>query len=195
MTLLIDDIQSAINRHSAENVSNTPDYVLAQFLVKALAAFDHATNTRALHMSDRTAPDTGPKQAATTTAPSVEPENKQLDDQLTGKLTDQAIEDYVKANGLNAPRVTLAEFDANIVHTEVLKHVTHSGQVLRWATLTTRNGFAVTGRPSCSASSENDNPPLGTKVAIDNARAELWPLMGYALRERLASTTVAHHPV
>lgn len=50
MTLLIDDIQKAINRHSAENVSNTPDYVLATFLVRALAAFDNATNLRALHM-------------------------------------------------------------------------------------------------------------------------------------------------
>jgi hypothetical protein len=73
------------------------------------------------------------------------------------------------------------------VHTEIVKHVSHSGQVLRWAVLTARNGFAVTGRPSCSVSAANDNAEIGERVAIENARAELWPLMGYALRERLAS--------
>ncbi|RSE85542.1 Gp49 family protein [Achromobacter denitrificans] len=97
------------------------------------------------------------------------------------------IEQEIQAKGLTAPRVTLADLDANIVQTEIVKHVSPSGQILRWAVLTTRSGFAVTGRPSASVSSENDNAEIGEKVAIDNARAELWPLMGYALRERLAA--------
>ncbi|MEY9435571.1 Gp49 family protein [Bradyrhizobium elkanii] len=100
---------------------------------------------------------------------------------------DNEIEREIQAKGLTAPRVTLADLDANIVQTEIVKHVSPSGQILRWAVLTTRSGFAVTGRPSASVSSENDNAEIGEKVAIDNARAELWPLMGYALRERLAS--------
>jgi len=72
------------------------------------------------------------------------------------------------------------------VHTEIVKHISPSGQVLRWAVLTTRNGFAVTGRPSASVSSSNDNEEIGKKVAIDNAMQELWPLMGYELRSKLA---------
>jgi hypothetical protein len=40
------EIEAAINRHSAENVSNTPDYVLAEYLVDCLAAFDRATTER-----------------------------------------------------------------------------------------------------------------------------------------------------
>ena len=39
-------IEQAINRYSAENGSNTPDYILAQFLLQCLAAFDAATVER-----------------------------------------------------------------------------------------------------------------------------------------------------
>ena len=84
-----------------------------------------------------------------------------------------------------APRITPADIEANIVHTEIVKHITHSGQVLRWAVLTTKNGFAVTGRPSASVSPENDDPEIGRSVAIENAKNELWPLMGYELKQRL----------
>lgn len=37
------DIESAINRASAENPSGTPDFILAEFLTDCLAAFDKAT--------------------------------------------------------------------------------------------------------------------------------------------------------
>lgn len=101
-------------------------------------------------------------------------------------MNDQAIETEIKAKGLSAPRVTLDQLNANIVSVEIVKHIAPSGQVLRWAVLTTRNGYAVTGRPSVSVSPENDNAELGEQIARDNARNELWPLMGYALKERLA---------
>lgn len=73
----------------------------------------------------------------------------------------------------------------NIVDVAFVKHISHSGQVLRWAVLTTKNGFAVTGRPSASVSPENDNQEIGEKVAYDNAFNELWPLMGYELKSKL----------
>lgn len=101
---------------------------------------------------------------------------------------DCSIEAEIQAKGLTAPRVTPADLQANIVHTEIVKHVSPSGQVLRWAVLTTRNGFAVTGRPSAAASSANDNAEIGEKVATENAMQELWPLMGYALRGKLAGS-------
>ncbi len=43
---LQDEIRSAINRCSAENGSNTPDHILAEFLAGCLAAFDDASNAR-----------------------------------------------------------------------------------------------------------------------------------------------------
>jgi len=102
-------------------------------------------------------------------------------------MTDQEIEHEIQAKGKTAGRVTPTDLTANIVHTEIVKHVSPSGQVLRWAVLTTRNGFAVAGRPSASVSSENDDAEIGEKVAIDNAKQELWPLMGYELRSILAT--------
>lgn len=99
--------------------------------------------------------------------------------------SDAELEAKIQAKGLNAPRVSLADLEANIVHTEIVKHVSHSGQVLRWAVLTTRSGFSVTGKPSCAVSPENDCPFAGEKIAIDNARDELWALMGYELKCRL----------
>lgn len=100
-------------------------------------------------------------------------------------MNDKAIEQEIQAKGLIAPRVSFAELQANISHTEIVKHVSPSGQVLRWAVLTTVNGFAVTGRPSASASPANDNAEIGEKIAIENATQELWPLMGYALKQQL----------
>lgn len=101
------------------------------------------------------------------------------------RADDDAIEQKINAKGLNAPRLSPDDLNANIAHTEIVKHVSPSGQVLRWAVLTTRNGFAVTGRPSASVSAENDDAEIGTQVAIANARQELWPLMGYQLKEQL----------
>jgi hypothetical protein len=40
------EIESSINRHSAENGSNTPDFILAQYLVDCIAAFDKAVQHR-----------------------------------------------------------------------------------------------------------------------------------------------------
>jgi hypothetical protein len=95
------------------------------------------------------------------------------------------IEAQIKALEPTAPRVTLADLEANIVGTEIVKHVTAGGQVLRWAVLLTQNGGHAVGRPSVSVSPENDNEEMGLKVAIDNSRNELWPLMSYALKQKL----------
>lgn len=100
-------------------------------------------------------------------------------------MNDQKIEDAVKSKGLAAPRVTLLELNDNIADVEIVKHVSKSGQVLRWAVLTTLCGFSATGKPSVSVSPENDNAEIGEAVAIGNARDELWPLMGYHLKMQL----------
>lgn len=104
-------------------------------------------------------------------------------------MNDQLIEQEIQAKGLTAPRITPADLEANIVDTEIVVHVSKSGQVLRWAVLTTLNGFAVTGKPSCAVSSANDNAEIGISVAISNAKDELWPLMGYELRTQLFNQT------
>lgn len=41
------EIKAALNRHSAENGSNTPDHILADYLLACLAAYDAAVLARA----------------------------------------------------------------------------------------------------------------------------------------------------
>lgn len=44
---LADELRAVLNRHSAENPSGTPDFILAEYLLNCLAAFDVAVNARA----------------------------------------------------------------------------------------------------------------------------------------------------
>ncbi len=57
--------------------------------------------------------------------------------------------------------------------------------VLTICLLVTRNGFTLIGK-SAPASPDNFDAELGRKPAYEDAVRQLWPLMGYALRERLA---------
>lgn len=40
------DLRELINRHSKEGESDTPDYILAQYIIACLAAFTEATKAR-----------------------------------------------------------------------------------------------------------------------------------------------------
>ena len=44
--MLQTELAALLNKHSAENGSNTPDHVLAQYLMHCLEAFDYATRYR-----------------------------------------------------------------------------------------------------------------------------------------------------
>jgi hypothetical protein len=48
-----------------------------------------------------------------------------------------------------------------------------------------KNGFTVIGKSAC-ASPANFNADLGRKIAYEDAICQIWPLMGFALRERFA---------
>ncbi len=52
--------------------------------------------------------------------------------------------------------------------------------------LVLQNGFVVIGK-SAPASAENFNADLGKKLAYEDAIRQIWPLMGFALRENLAA--------
>ena len=55
---------------------------------------------------------------------------------------------------------------------------------LTFCVLVLKNGFTVTGESAC-ASPENFDAELGRKIARQNAVQKMWPLMGYALKEKL----------
>jgi hypothetical protein len=58
-------------------------------------------------------------------------------------------------------------------------------RVLTICLLVMKNGFTVIGK-SAPASPDNFNADLGRKLAYEDAIRQLWPLMGFALRERLS---------
>lgn len=56
--------------------------------------------------------------------------------------------------------------------------------VLSICILVMQNGFTIIGK-SAPASAANFNAELGKKLAYEDAIRQLWPLEGYALRDRL----------
>jgi len=62
-----------------------------------------------------------------------------------------------------------------------------SMNVLTICLITMKNGFTVIGK-SAPADPENYNPELGRKFAREDAIRQLWPLMGFALRDRLMAS-------
>lgn len=109
-------------------------------------------------------------------------------------MNDQAIEQEIQAKGLTAPRVTPADIEANIsgeyffTAADATKNCPQFDalSLLTFCVLVLKNGFTVTGESAC-ASPENFDAELGRKIARQNAVAKMWPLMGYALKERLAA--------
>lgn len=57
--------------------------------------------------------------------------------------------------------------------------------------LVLRNGFTVTGTSAC-ASPANFDADIGKRIARADAVRQLWPLLGYALRDRLHHAPAVH---
>lgn len=110
------------------------------------------------------------------------------------------LEQEIQAKGLTAPRVTPADIEANIVsehYFTAADGVAGANEasrtlgdplplaLLTFCVLVLKNGFTVTGESAC-ASPENFNPEMGRKIAREKAVSKMWPLLGYALKERLS---------
>lgn len=96
------------------------------------------------------------------------------------------------AAGRTAPRVSLDDIKANIAG-EFFNtadamfpgaSVLPGMDLLTVCILVLQNGFTIIGK-SAPASRENFDPVLGQKLAYEDAVRQVWPLMGYELRERL----------
>jgi len=123
---------------------------------------------------------------------------------------DQAIERAIVSAGANiAPRVTPADIEAAIVSEHyftaedgragALQSAHYDGRecpaaadadidalkLLTFCVLVLRNGFTVTGESAC-VSRENFDAEIGRRVARENAVNKMWPLLGYALKDKMA---------
>jgi len=116
---------------------------------------------------------------------------------------------------MTAPRITLADIEANIdseyyftamdgalgsawtdgsdaferLIAETFDHG-HPLQLLAFCVLILRNGCTVTGESAC-VSPENFDAVLGQKIARENAINKAWPLMGYALKQKLFESSAS----
>lgn len=119
------------------------------------------------------------------------------------------IENETQAKWLTAPRVTPADIEANIDsewyftaadgyrsnpcydpngHPHEPLPAPAPLELLTFCVLVLRNGFAVTGESAC-ASPENFDAKIGRKIARQKAVEKIWPLMGYALKDKLQSVS------
>lgn len=108
------------------------------------------------------------------------------------------------AEGRTAPRVKLSDIADSIDYIayatadKLLPEVTETGSgadrahkplsLLTLAIVVLKNGFTIVGK-AAPASPENFDAELGKKLAYEDAVRQIWPLMGFALRDRLASAS------
>lgn len=110
----------------------------------------------------------------------------------------EATERYSAARSTH-PRVSLADIEAAIgarydftaeqavASLDPAVPVVPPLKLLTICILVMRNGFVVIGK-SAPASPENFDAEKGRTFAYEDAVRQLWPLMGYALRDRLAAS-------
>lgn len=105
-----------------------------------------------------------------------------------------AVSEALSARGATHPRVSLADMEAAIDTENYLNAGDAAERVGQEASapmhlmtlcfLTMRNGFVVVGK-SAPASPENFDADKGRTFAREDAIRQLWPLMGFALRQQL----------
>jgi hypothetical protein len=128
-------------------------------------------------------------------------------------MNDEQIESEIQAKRLLAPRITreqvqseiksefyftaadamcgqMAQHDAAglkpgdrtyVAHADVPLHL----EVITICVLLLRNGHRIVGVNAGPVSPENYDAELGRKLAAQNAIDQIWPLLGYMLREQL----------
>lgn len=106
------------------------------------------------------------------------------------------ITDAIAAKGATHPRVTLESMNDKIAaqYTFTAEKaldamnvpVVDAVKLLTICIIVMKNGFTVIGK-SAPASPENFDAEKGATFAREDAIRQLWPLEGYALREKLAA--------
>ena len=83
------------------------------------------------------------------------------------------------------PRVTFEELQANIVSKKFVQH-----DLLTICILTLANGFTVVGKSACAVPG-NFKLDVGQRLAEQDAIGQVWPLMGYELKTKVAMALAA----
>ena len=121
-----------------------------------------------------------------------------------------SIEQEIQAKGLNAPRVTPADVEASITSEHyftaadgrcgAIQSEAYSGVevpqadggdivplgLITFCVLILKNGHRIVGINEGPVSAANFDAGIGKMLARDNAKSQIWPLLGYELRSKLA---------
>ena len=97
-------------------------------------------------------------------------------------LSEQEIEQQLRAKGKSAPRITPEHVDAAIVGRQV---TLIENTMVIVVVLTLYNGFIVTGVNHGPVDPDNFDAEIGARLAFDAARDKVWELEGYLLADRL----------
>jgi hypothetical protein len=121
-------------------------------------------------------------------------------------MNDQSIEQEIQAKGKTAPRITPADIEANIA-SEVYftapegrhghSHLNHgfeyvgeldpSLKMLTFCVIVLRNGTKIVGINYGAIDPNQHSAEIGRSEARKHAIEQIWPLMGYELRSKLAA--------
>lgn len=131
-----------------------------------------------------------PPQATAITLPVVDPGPDSLEREIQAKAS-------------AGPRVTPADIEAEIASTfyftagDGVRGESEMGtspagrakslELLTFCVLVLRNGFTVIGHSAC-VSPENFDADVGRKIARQNAVDQIWPLLGFRLRDQLSGS-------
>lgn len=77
------------------------------------------------------------------------------------------------------PRVLPENLEAQIRKTEFFQV-----GLMTLCVITMQNGFMITGESAC-AYPENFNEEIGQRIALENAKQKMWPLLGYELKSKV----------
>ncbi|MFG5779848.1 Gp49 family protein [Comamonas sp. J-3] len=121
-------------------------------------------------------------------------------------MDDSQIEEAIQAAGKTAPRVTPADIEAEInsetyftaqhgvegAMSALELHSRHPGGTpvnlchITFCVLTLKNGTKLVGVNEGPVSPENFDPEIGRKLARQKAIDQVWPMLGFRLRDELA---------
>ena len=96
-------------------------------------------------------------------------------------MSEDAIEQELKAKGLDALRLTPEMIDNIISHSDY--HVV-TNTTCTVCTMVLKNGYVVVGK-SAAVSMANFDAKIGCRIAREDAREQVWALEGYLLKQRL----------
>jgi Phage protein (N4 Gp49/phage Sf6 gene 66) family len=118
-------------------------------------------------------------------------------------MTMNSIEQEIQAKGLTAPRITPDDIEASIAseHYFTAEHGAHAAfqdgegdpphydgalSLITICVLILKNGHRIVGVNEGPVSAENFDAEIGRRYAREKAIDQVWPLLGYELRSKLA---------